>query len=1005
MTAPEPPAWYQIPREETGINVRPSGTQEDTGQPPFNDLFTEQIPKIMESIREFFVDWPAHIKAGLDTGIDWLQTVADLDLEWLRALLHKVVDTTAAVFDVSSWVAFLDTAITSAANLVADSFATVFDWIASLADGAVRFVEHSCNLDLTWLHNLIDQARVWSTSHVDLTSQADFVDGVTDGGATTNPLMGILFGPLFQVMHAGQTFGSDVWHAITVFGNSPGESDAWPTMTTAITDAWNTMVDEVLAAVGSPKTHADFVDPATATEAALRNNPLTGWLFGSTYAGGTWLNTAIHAITDPINGFFDSVRRYINQMIQSLHLGYLDANWKPVAAFTTPPEALPGGGEVLTPGVSNDTNDGMSWRTDPSIPPAPTGVMAFPIWDLSVSGFPAGSITYAIAAVKNNIEGPATLVTVFVGTLSPPNTNGRVDTAWNPMPGHTFRIYRKVDATFTTALDWRLITSPANAGTLLSPVQDKNPRTSGTTAHPKTDAELAAQIVTAVKTTADTAKTNNQTLMDTIVATATDDFTLDDPEDASTKRPNTTGQTSNDVADTLSNWPATHVSAPSEMSAWLLMQQTLAQIASGLADDDLDEASPADAGQAAQTLSQKVNLALLMGQVALLEGRARPIWRCGDPSSDPSIPSAALIWNSASLTTPFPNGRYAVGGLVVTEAVGPRDYVSVALNVPSSLLDVRLAIYYMDSAGALVPLPGYTPINIGPDIAPSVNQPAGSLGLFKFSIPAVMVNPANVFAIELINMSTTGSLQMPLGQVIGPGWWAIPGAAFVRTSAKINTSTPAVAIPRTSISWNAMVPFVTLGYSGGGAVMQSDNVQEFTASGTWNPPTWWRPGIDYLDVGAVGGAGSGGTGWTGPGNPGTASSVDVPGYRTVTGAAGTAGPSGTTTVANSTGKSPGNRKTAAGRLLIGGGPSSIVAGFSTVGKSPGGGSSGAAFAGLYAYGGAAGGWDLLDGAQPNVTSLAITVGAGGAGVDTGAWASLKGGGGKVWVIARQNRNA
>lgn len=504
MSSPEPPDYYQIPREETGVNVRPSGTQEDFGEPPFGDLFTEQVPTILGEIRQFFVDWPAHIKAGIDTGIDWLQTVANLQLEWLRTLLHKIVDTTAEVFDVSSWVAFLDTAITSAANLVADSFATVFDWVASLAHGAVRFVEHSCNLDLTWIHDLIDQASDWSTSHVDLTSQDAFVDGVTDGGTTTNPLMGILFGPLFRIMHAGQTFGSDVWHAITVFGDSPGEPDAWSTMVAAITDAWNVMLDEILAAVGSTKTHADFVNPATATEAALRNNPLTGWLFGSTYGGGTWLNTAIHAITDPINDFFGDVRKFINQMIQSWHRGYFDANWQWVWSLDTPASQLPGSDPVMVPGSNDGSGDAISSQYDSSIPPPPTGLLAVPI-PFTVADFPAGKITYAIAAVKNGIEGPATKVSVRIDTLFPPNCTGQVNLAWDPMPGYTFKIYREVDDTYQ-ATDWRLIASPANAGTLLVPVQDKTIRSSGVTAHPKTDAELAAQIVTTVESTAATAQ-------------------------------------------------------------------------------------------------------------------------------------------------------------------------------------------------------------------------------------------------------------------------------------------------------------------------------------------------------------------------------------------------------------------------------------------------------------------------------------------------------------------
>lgn len=186
MSTPDLPDYYQIPRAEVGINVRPSGTQEGYGEPPFGDLFTEQIPTVLAQIRDYFVDWPAHIKATLDVGIDWLQQVVGLNLDWAKTLVHKIVDIIAPRFDVSSWTAFMDTAIASSADLVGQSFPTVFDWVASLFDGFVSFLESSCNLDLTWLHDLVTQARDWSAQHVDLTSKINFVDGVNAGGFWAN---------------------------------------------------------------------------------------------------------------------------------------------------------------------------------------------------------------------------------------------------------------------------------------------------------------------------------------------------------------------------------------------------------------------------------------------------------------------------------------------------------------------------------------------------------------------------------------------------------------------------------------------------------------------------------------------------------------------------------------------------------------------------------------------------------------------------------------------------
>lgn len=337
-----------------------------------------------------------------------------------------------------------------------------------------------------------------------------------------NPWFGWLFTmvdswlqPVLTVGKAVTDFGDAVWHAITVFAANAASPTAWSTLTSAITNAWNTMVDAILDAWGSNKTHADFANPASATEAALKNNPVTGWLWGNSFDGGNWLNDSIHAITDPINSFFDSVRRFINQMVQPLHWGYFDSNWAWKASTSTPLTALPGGGgQLLTPGVSSDSG-GMSWQADSTIPPAPTGVSAIPWWDLSVSGFPAGNVTYGISAVKGGKEGPAALVSVFVGTLSPPNVNGRVDLSWSAVSGaDSYRVYRQVDATYSTT-DWRLVASPLQAYSLLSPLSDKAARSGGTVAHPKTDAELSGQIVTALNT-----KTQNLTSSGTLATSS-----------------------------------------------------------------------------------------------------------------------------------------------------------------------------------------------------------------------------------------------------------------------------------------------------------------------------------------------------------------------------------------------------------------------------------------------------------------------------------------------------
>ncbi|WP_131810467.1 hypothetical protein [Mycolicibacter heraklionensis] len=307
--------------------------------------------------------------------------------------------------------------------------------------------------------------------------------------------------PVLKVGKAVTDFGDALWHAVTAYAANPLASGAWPALVNALNDAWNGAVDAILNAWGSPKTHADFASPAEATEKVIKNNPVTGWLFGNTFEGGSWLDNALA----PITNFFDSIRKYINQMVEPLHWGYFDTNWAWVPALTTPDTQLPGDGPVMTPGSNDGDGGGIAPGADTSIPSAPKNVSAIPFWDITVSGFPAGNITYAIAAVKSGVEGPATQVKTYVSTMFPPNSSTHVDLRWDAVSGaSSYRVYRKADG-YSTTTAWRLVASPTSAGTLLSPVVDKTARTGGTVAAPKTDAELAASIVSSVKSTATTA--------------------------------------------------------------------------------------------------------------------------------------------------------------------------------------------------------------------------------------------------------------------------------------------------------------------------------------------------------------------------------------------------------------------------------------------------------------------------------------------------------------------
>lgn len=455
----------------------------------------------------------SRLSAAWTTLLDAINDAIDGEVKYLSSLAD-IIRNLLVENPVFGWLFKIGYAVT---DYLTETFDAIADWAFGGFTTAL-WNSMQTRMNAAWtvmtdaIGDALDKTFTRNKSPNDLISDA----------LKSNPWFGWLFTmvdswlqPVLTVGKAVTDFGDAVWHAITVFAANAASPTAWSTLTSAITNAWNTMVDAILDAWGSNKTHADFANPASATEAALKNNPVTGWLWGNSFDGGNWLNDSIHAITDPINSFFDSVRRFINQMVQPLHWGYFDSNWAWKASTSTPLTALPGGGgQLLTPGVSSDSG-GMSWQADSTIPPAPTGVSAIPWWDLSVSGFPAGNVTYGISAVKGGKEGPAALVSVFVGTLSPPNVNGRVDLSWSAVSGaDSYRVYRQVDATYSTT-DWRLVASPLQAYSLLSPLSDKTARSGGTVAHPKTDAELSGQIVTALNT-----KTQNLTSSGTLATSS-----------------------------------------------------------------------------------------------------------------------------------------------------------------------------------------------------------------------------------------------------------------------------------------------------------------------------------------------------------------------------------------------------------------------------------------------------------------------------------------------------
>lgn len=505
--------------------------------------FLVVLADLFDAGRQYLTDMWAAIEAWVGGIFDqsaWTALKTDTDAAWL--LFVKRVKRALRHADADSYVPPSTSGIISDALKQNPWFGWLFqlvdDWlepILKIGKACADFGD-ACWQAVTVFVGNVTAPNAWQTmvssieSAWDLWIRAVFVSwGATEGEADSKALampspgdataaalrnnswFGWLFDmaddwlqPVLTIGKAVTDFGDSCWKAITTFSAHPSASGAWTTMVNAINSAWNTMVDAILAAWGSSKTHADFASPATAVETAIKNNPVTGWLWGNNFDGGNWLNNALA----PITGFFDSIRKYINQMIEGLRWGYFDDNWLWVPSLTTPDTDLPGENEnpVMTPGSNDGDDGGLAPGVDDSIPPAPKNVSAIPWWDITVSGFPAGNITYAIAAVKSGIEGPATQVKTFVSTLFPPNSSTHVDLRWDAVSGaSSYRVYRKVDATYS-ATAWRLVASPSSAGTLLAPVVDKVARSGGTASAPKSDAELAAQIVTEVKGTAQSAQ-------------------------------------------------------------------------------------------------------------------------------------------------------------------------------------------------------------------------------------------------------------------------------------------------------------------------------------------------------------------------------------------------------------------------------------------------------------------------------------------------------------------
>jgi len=918
----------------------------------------------------------------------WFGWLTNLFDEWLQPVLK--IGKVATEFGDSIWHAITEFAHEPTAS---GAWSTLMDAITAAWNAMVNAV-----------------LAAWDPDSDSGKTHEDFTDPVTAAteALRNNDWFGWLFDmvdswlePVLKIGKAVADFGEVVWHAISAFALAPGAPGAWSTMVSAIETAWDVFIRAVFVSWGATEEQANakaeaMPSPADATKAAVKNNPVTGWLFGSSFDDA--VESIINALgLGPVVEWFTRLINDLEVLFDIFHMKYTSAQWS--AALTDLMTITIGdwAGTVVDPRTVSDANavTGGSTSTsqanndlvtgaDASVPHAPTfgllqGAVGFgapAAQSVPYPGFlePPIFLYYVVTAVKAGIESVPS-AEKFVMVIAP----GKVTITWtaSKTTGVTYNVYRgtapgKENIRIATGLTATTFTDSASSAT--------------TSATPST---TTARAGSAVATTA----AGHQELLDTIVQVGTDTTN--------------TGHTTSDVGSALANWPGEHVSGPDSvgMTANLTMSQTLDQLVSGLTAVAATGATPTDAGVAANDLNQRVNLAGTLAVMSLKENHAPVPWRDGgDSTADVTVPMV-----SATQLMRYPAG-YAAGVLLTPALGGPKDQIQIGfIQRPTTLTDVRVALYQLQTDG-LWHRVFVTPSSIATSIANN-GTTADNNAATLVTIPlgaTLQTAPGQAYYVEVINKnaSTANASLLVANQLLrDPGWNLLP--AYLRTDAATVTSPATLAWTSGTYYSASTLFYATLGYTGGANAVEGDETTPFETPGsfTWHAPAWWRPGVDYVDVVTLGSGASGGIG-TGVGNNGNASSLVIPsgpGARTVAGAAGVRGATGTTSVGNSTGKSPG-RLSFNNHLYLGGDQSSVVLGFSTSGKSPGGGSSGAYFGGLYGYGGGAGGWDHGT-FQPNTTTLSGVVGAGGAGVNTGVWRSYDGGDGAVWITARQNRSA
>lgn len=316
----------------------------------------------------------------------WFGWLTNLFDDWLQPVLR--IGKAATEFGDSLWHAVTTFA---RAPLASDSWSTLVD----------AFID-------AW--NAMVNAILMAWDPESDRTYEDFTDPVTAAkkALRSNDWFGWLFDmvddwlqPVLEIGKALTDFGDVVWHAITAFALAPGASGAWSTMIDKMTIAWDAMVDAILLAWNpdTTKTHLDFVNPADATEAALTNNPVTGWLF---------------------NGL-GSARDFVNAVTGGSGNGV----WPKPAG-----------------GVVDDVPTGLRY-----------------VAQLNLGGqLPSGNLYYSVTAVVNGVETPASAEVLYFGAgLGTVGMKIKLD--WDPYPDATeYRVYRRIRSMAGNAASRRIAT-------------------------------------------------------------------------------------------------------------------------------------------------------------------------------------------------------------------------------------------------------------------------------------------------------------------------------------------------------------------------------------------------------------------------------------------------------------------------------------------------------------------------------------------------------------------